>query len=366
MEKQFGIELYPTLFFEYQNIKELAEYFRTEYEEIFREYFGLELKEEIFGNVSHDPGEREVRKTDNSEITITKDIETANSKDIAIIGMAGIFSDSPDIEAFWKNLRDKKDLIRDIPPDHFDYKPWFDGDAKREDSIYCKWGSFIDRVDKFDAGFFNISPREAEVMDPQLRLLLEVLYATSEDAGYASKIRGTRTGVYVGVCFHDYQQEMTRLGKDVAPHDGTGNAATMMANRPSFYLNLTGPSMAVDTACSSSLVALHLACKALQNKECKMAFAGGANLLLSSRHYRYFCSIGALSHSGRCHTFDKKADGYVPGEGVGVVLLKPLEQAIADHDRIHAVIKGSAVNHGGYTPSITAPSVNLEAHPLTG
>ena len=227
--------------------------------------------------------------------------------------------------------------------------------------MYCKWGSFIDDVDKFDAAFFNISPVEAELMDPQLRYLLQVIYSTSEDAGYGGRIRGTKTGVYVGICFHDYQIETGASGKEISPYDGTGNAMTMMANRPSFFLNLKGPSIAVDTACSSSLVALHLACRALRNNECDMAFAAGVNCLLSSSHYRYFCSIGALSPTGRCHTFDQRADGYVPGEGVGAVLLKTLKQAVEDGDKIYAVIKGSAINHGGYTPSVTAPSAKLEA-----
>ena len=202
----------------------------------------------------------------------------------------------------------------------------------QDDKLYCKWGSFIDDVGIFDASFFNISPKEAELMDPQLRYLLQTLYHTAEDAGLANSIRGSNTGVYVGACFHDYADEMAQLGKQVEAHDGTGNALTMLANRPSFYFNLTGPSLSVDTACSSSLFALHLACKALQRGECDMAFAAGVNLLLSSWHYRYFCSINALSPTGRCHTFDARADGYVPGEGIASVLLKPLSKAQRDND----------------------------------
>lgn len=268
--------------------------------------------------------------------------------DIAVIGMAGMFADSQNIEEYWENLREKKDLVKTVPPDHFDYLPWY-SEKKEGNKLYCKWGGFIDHVDRFDAGFFSISPREAEVMDPQLRLLLQVLFHTFEDAGYAGRIRGTNTGIYVGACSYDYQKEMDSAGKPVGPYDGSGNAPTMLPNRPSFFFDLKGPSVLIDTACSSSLVALHMASKALQRNECEMAIVAGVNLILGSWHYRYFCSIDALTHSGRCHTFDERADGYLPGEGVGAVLLKPLSQAVQDNDRIHAIIKGSATCHGGYT-----------------
>ncbi|MGD6960814.1 SDR family NAD(P)-dependent oxidoreductase [Fictibacillus phosphorivorans] len=363
LEKELGVELYPTLFFEHQNIDELTAFFLNEHEKELTAYFGSKGKSQVERPEDFTPSEIfEVAEKNRSagaiQVTEAEDIDN----DLAVIGMSGLFADSPNLNEFWNNIIEKKDLIREIPNSHFNYEPWFDPDPQVKDKLYCKWGSFIDDVDKFDAEFFNISPREAEMMDPQLRLLLQVLYSTAEDAGYPSKIKGTKTGMYVGACFQDYKD---RLPKEVDPHSGTGNAATMLANRPSFYFNLHGPSLFVDTACSSSLVALHLASKALRNKECEMAFVAGANLLLSSHHYRYFCSIGALSQTGRCHTFDEKADGYVPGEGVGAILLKPLKKAIQDKDQIHAIIKGSAINHGGYTPSITAPSMKLEAQVIT-
>lgn len=384
LEQDFGIELYPTLFFEYQNVEELAGHFSDKYKDVLSLHFGLRQEESSISaqiSVYEEHGYIEEKVENHSELSVdaadsneqagekvgSQRILSARGKrprgrdDIAVIGMAGVFADSPDLDVFWKNLKEKKNLIREIPVDHFDYRHWFSPDTEEPDRIYCKWGSFIDDVASFDAGFFNITPKEADDMDPQLRLLLQVLYATAENAGHAPTIRGTKTGMYVGICFHDYLYEMLRLGKQVTPHMGTGSAATMMANRPSFYFNLKGPSLAVDTACSSSLVALHLACNAIRNNECEMAFAAGTNLLLGSWHYRYFCSIEALSHTGRCHTFDNKADGYVPGEGVAAVLLKPLQKAIEDHDTIHAVIRGSAINHGGYTPSVTAPSAKLEA-----
>ncbi|MFH1769187.1 MAG: beta-ketoacyl synthase N-terminal-like domain-containing protein, partial [Parcubacteria group bacterium] len=365
IEHELNVDLYPTLFFEYQNLKELSGYFASEFKDILTKKFGGEI----------DGVQVQQKQTVTTPVPIYQEREDVEvplydeqlegrkkeENDIAVIGMSGVFSQSNTLEQFWSNLKEKQDLIKEIPSDHFDFRPYFDPTPQAEDKMYCKWGSFIDNVDKFDASFFNISPREAERMDPQLRYLLQVLYWTAEDASYANRIRGSKTGMYVGVCFHDYAQEMDRSLQPVAPHDGTGNASTMLANRPSFYFDLRGPSLSVDTACSSSLVALHIARKALQNNECEMAFVAGVNLLLSSWHYRYFCSIGALSLTGRSHTFDARADGYVPGEGIAAILLKPLKKALRDGDNIHAIIKGSAINHGGYTPSVTAPSVKQEA-----
>ena len=393
VEEEFSIELYPTLFFEYQNIRELAGYLCTTFPDALVDRFPNQFGEgpstpqteqeeptEFPGDVQHrEPPNSpasysapEPRAQAVQQVYQTEEVEPLPysggmqaQEDIAVIGMSGIFPGSPDLHSFWNNLAKGKDLISEIPGDHFDWQPWFDPKAQvGTDAIYCKWGGFLSNVGMFDAAFFNISPREAEMMDPQLRLLLQVLYHTAEDAGYGQRIRGSHTGMFVGVSGHSYLDEMARLRKAVVPHQGTGNTASMIANRPSFCLDLTGPSLAVDTACSSSLVALHLACTALQRQECDQAFAAGTNLLLSSWHYRYYSSISALSRSGRCHTFDSRADGYVPAEGVGAVLLKPLSKARADNDRIHAVIKGSAVNHGGMTQSVTAPGVRQEAEVL--
>ena len=372
INQQYGLDLTPAIFFEYASIREFAGHLNEEYKERLAAYYQKDLKKSFL--VPKDRAEKisapfkrhdiKNRFAVNPTKKTSPPQNMADAKEpIAVIGMDGIFPMADNVQEFWRHLINKTDLITEVPSDHWDYRPWHDPDADASlDKIYCKWGGFIENVDKFDHTFFNISPREAETMDPQLRLLLQVLYATAEDAGYSSRIRKTKTGIYVGVCFHDYMQEMDRRNKSVSPYDGTGNTSSMLANRPSFYFNLTGPSLAVDTACSSSLVALHLACKALQNKECDMAFVGGVNLLLNSWHYRYFCSIKALSRTGRCHTFDKAADGYVPAESIAAVLLKPLSQAERDGDIIHAVIKGSAITHGGYTPSITAPSARGEAN----
>lgn len=349
--REIGSELYPTLFFEYPSIEELASYFGKEHREAFQK---------LLGTTSAPIAEAKPKTHSSTAGQITGN--EVDHEDIAVIGMDALFAESSDIEMFWENIVSRKDLIKEIPPDHWDFRPWFDEDRRAKDKTYCKWGSFIDDVDKFDAEFFNISPREAEWMDPQIRLLLQSVYATAEDAGVVKQLGGSSTGVFVGVCVHDYADRIAEMNLPVDPHMGTGNAQTVVANRVSFIFDLKGPSMAIDTACSSSLFALHTACRSLQNGECKMAFVGGVNLLLSSWHYRYFSSIGALSPTGRCHTFDAAADGYVPGEAIASMLLKPLSQAKKDGNRIYAVIKGSAALHGGHTPSLTAPSIEGEEH----
>lgn len=276
--------------------------------------------------------------------------------DIAVIGMDGQFPGAQNLDQFWEILRDGRVVIREIPRDHWDVRPWYDPEPGEADKTYSKWGGFLDQVDRFDAAFFQISPREAMWMDPQNRRLLQSVYATAEDAGVAKRLRGSHTGVYMGICFDDYAEKINELGLPLNPYTGLGRSG-ISANRISYAFDLQGPSMVVNTACSSSLVALHYAVQALRNGECEMAFVGGANLLLSSLHYRYFSKLRALSPTGRCHTFDAAADGYVPAECVATVLLKPLDQARRDGDPIHAVIKGTAFLHGGNTPSLTAPSV---------
>lgn len=360
--KELEIELFPTLLFEYPNIKELSLYFYKEYPKEFEKLLQREPNVIVPTQVELEkplPNGQYDKRTDAlTKETLKRDIhENVESGEIAIIGMHGLFAGSDSLDDFWDNIRSGKDLITEIPLDHWDYKPWFDPEKGAHNKTYCKWGSFIKDVDKFDSSFFNISPREANWMDPQLRLLLQSVYSTAEDAGYIQNFKSTDTGVFVGVCCHDYQEKIGELNLPVDPYIGTGNAQTMIANRVSFVFDLKGPSLSIDTACSSSLFAMHSACNAIRSGDCGMAVVAGVNLLLASTHYRYFSSMGALSASGRCHSFDDVADGYIPGEGIATMLLKPLEQAKADGDQIYGVIKGSAALHGGYTPSLTAPSV---------
>jgi FkbH-like protein len=391
IQHELNIQLQPTIFFEYLNIEDLAKFIAYDFKDQVGAFFGTKtqsLSRTVPTSKSETtasgltPSDKDQEAVQQQKFTLesiftshpagqdsflqtTQAAPIPNSKylddDIAVIGMAGQFAGSPDLNSFWKNLASQENLFKTIPEDHFEYQEWCSKTSSNSDNIYCTTGSFIDNVGDFDAAFFNISAKEAAILDPQLRLLLQVIYHTVEDAGYGAKIRGTNTGMYVGACFHDYEIELIRHLGEVSPYFGIGNALTMLANRPSYYLDLKGPSMPLDTACSASLVAINAAISALRQKECDMAFVAGTNLLLSPIHYRYFCAIGALSKSGASYPFDSRADGYIPGEAVGAVLLKPLRKAQADGDRIHAVIKGAAVSHGGYSASFTAPSVVQEA-----
>ncbi|MFK3789069.1 SDR family NAD(P)-dependent oxidoreductase [Pseudomonas piscis] len=346
-----AIELEPTVFFEYPSLVELAGF-------LWQEHGAA------FGRLLDQPDTTDTTGTTpapvpNSAPTARAGHSDASEQDIAIIGQHGQFAEAGDLEQFWRNIWHDRELIKTVPEDHWDIAPWFDADPEAKDKTYSRWGSFIDGVDRFDAGFFNMSRREAQWMDPQVRLLLQSAYTCAEDAGVIRRLRGSDTGVFIGSCFNEYVDKIGELGLPMDPYIATGSG-TIAANRISFWFDLKGPSLMFNTACSSSLVALHAACVALRNGECGMALVGGSNLLLSSWHYRYFSTIRALSPTGRCHTFDTRADGYVPGECVATLLLKPLSRALADGDPIHAVIKGSAALHGGYTPSLTAPSVTGE------
>ena len=209
---------------------------------------------------------------------------------------------------------------------------------------------------EFDAAFFGISPREALSLDPQHRLLLEVSWEALEDAAQApSALLGSSTGVFIGISTHDYARLLESAG-EVSAYFGTGNAFSTAAGRLSYTLGLTGPSLAIDTACSSSLAAIHAACQSLRLEECEQALAGGVNLILTPENSLVFSQARMLAPDGRCKVFDAAADGYVRGEGCGVILLKPLSDALRDGDPIQAVIRGSAVNQDGRSNGLTAPS----------
>ncbi|WP_036722874.1 type I polyketide synthase, partial [Paenibacillus forsythiae] len=219
-------------------------------------------------------------------------------------------------------------------------------------------GSFLDGIDEFDPLFFNISGLEATYMDPQQRLFLEESWRALEDAGYAGDAMGNRRcGIYVGSCGGDYPK---LFGNNPPPQSFWGNAGSVIPARIAYYLNLQGPAVTVDTACSSSLVAIHLACQSLWSGETEMALAGGVFIQSTSEFYLNSNRAGMLSPAGHCHSFDERADGFVPGEGVGAVVLKRLQDAMADGDHIYGVIRGSGINQDGTTNGITAPSANSQ------
>ncbi|MBF0120443.1 MAG: type I polyketide synthase [Desulfobacterales bacterium] len=290
------------------------------------------------------------------------------SSEIAIIGMSGRFPESPNVEKFWDNLINSRDLIKEVPKDRWDWKNCFGDPKKNENKTDSKWGGFLDDVKSFDADFFRISPREADKMDPQQRIIMEEVWKTIEDAGYKpSFLSGTKTGVFIGASNNDYIELLQKEGVHQDAYVSSGSHLCMISNRVSYFLNLNGPSLVVDTACSASLVAVHQAVCAIQNKECTMAIAGGVNLCLIPRKYFSLSHAGMLSPDGRCKTFDKKANGFVKAEGAGIILLKPLKKAIEDGDHIYGIIRGTALNHngfGGFEHSLTASNSEAQAQLL--
>ncbi|MBQ4810066.1 amino acid adenylation domain-containing protein [Pseudoalteromonas luteoviolacea] len=282
--------------------------------------------------------------------------EPANAQqEIAIVGISLRFPGASSKEQFWHNLINKVSSISEIPATRWQWQDDFDPAPKKdEQKIVSKWGGFIDNIDGFDAGFFAISPKEAQSMDPQQRLSMELAWQCFEDAGLSpSTFKNTQTGVYLGCSNTDYQELATG---NIDPHFLTGMSTGVFANRISHYFNFQGPSETVDTACSSSLVALHKAVNDFKAGEINAALVGGVNLLITKSRYVSFSKLGVLSPRGRCKTLDADADGYVRGEGVGMVLLLPLERALAENLTIYGVIKGSSVGHSGHTNTLTSPS----------
>jgi acyl transferase domain-containing protein/acyl-CoA synthetase (AMP-forming)/AMP-acid ligase II/pimeloyl-ACP methyl ester carboxylesterase len=309
LEDWLEIKLSPTIVYDYPNIVELARYLSQ-------------------------------TENNSAEAGVQSAAEGNRQSDIAIIGMGCRFPGADNPEQFWQLLQTGQDAI-----------------SKSDRWAGVNWGGFIDDIDQFEPQFFGISPREAQSIDPQQRLLLEVSWAALEDAAVAnSDLASSNTGVFIGISSSDYSQLRFHYGTEVDAYIGTGNAHSIAANRLSYLLDLKGPSMAVDTACSSSLVALHLASQSLKTGECSLAIAGGVNLMLSPELTQTFELAGMMAEDGRCKTFDAKADGYVRGEGCGVVILKRLADAQRDGDRVLAVIKGSAINQDGRSNGLTAPN----------
>lgn len=363
LEKIFG-SLSKTLFFEYSNVNELADYFYKNHKDKL---------DRLIGIPSLKPAETNFLPKVETKPTLTVDQAVTDvpvlmsqpqviSRDIAIIGVSGMYPMAKNLQEFWENLVAGKDCITEIPIERFDYRKFYDADKEAE-KIYSRWGSFIDDVGQFDAGFFNVTPKAAELMDPQERLFLEVAWNTIEDAGYTKESFTSvsrKVGVFVGALWQPY----TLIGSDLSQQGqliGPSGLLYSIANRVSYYFDFHGPSLTVDTACSSSLTALHLACESLRNGEIKYAIAGGVNLSLHPSKFLFLSQNRFLSTDGRCRSFGMGGDGYVPGEGIGAVLLKPLQQAIMDKDHIYGVIKGTSINHGGKTNGFTVPNPNAQA-----
>lgn len=281
---------------------------------------------------------------------------------IAIVGIGCRFpggANGP--ESFWKLLCEGRDAVGEVPAQRWNADDLFDEDPAAPGRTNSRWGGFIDHVDAFDPQFFGISPQEAERMDPQQRVLAEVAWEAMEDAGIpAERLAGSRTGVFIGISSFDYATFQLGDLESIDAYTGTGSALSIAANRLSYLLDLRGPSIAVDTACSSSLVAVLQACAGLERGDCDLALAGGVNLILSPAAAINFSKAGVMAPDGRCKPFDARADGYVRSEGAGIVVLKPLGRALADHDTVYGVIRGGAVNQDGRSNGIMAPNPHAQ------
>ncbi|MEU5796214.1 amino acid adenylation domain-containing protein [Streptomyces sp. NPDC047813] len=357
LRKAYGITEYPTLFYRRGTLHALAEHLWERHAAALTAHFGTPPQAPATGQAALAGSETPAPPAGSGTSAAPAGAETPvvpSGREVAVIGMAGRLPGSMDLREFWDHLAAGDDLVGEIPADRWD---WRDHPRSRS-----RWGGFAPDVDRFDAAFFGISPREAELMDPQQRLLLETVWQAVEDAGYRpSELAGKRVGVFIAVTNSDYHEVQRAAGRGTEGHTLTGAALSIVPNRVSYLLDLRGPSIAVDTACSGSLTAVHQACAALRDGTCDLAIAGGVSLILAPGVYESLSQGEMLSPDGRCKAFDSRADGYVRGEGAGVVLLKPNERAERDGDAVHAVIKAAALNHGGRTTSLTAPNPDAQA-----
>ncbi|WP_405789790.1 SDR family NAD(P)-dependent oxidoreductase [Streptomyces sp. NBC_01367] len=271
--------------------------------------------------------------------------DTAAAEDMAVIGLALALPGAPDPERLWSLLAGSGEEIRPAPAHR--WGPYTGG---HEPDV----GGFLDNVEEFDARFFDFFPKQAEVLDPQARWLLRTTWEALESAGLPPRQLSSSTGVFVGASYQHYKDY--NIAPELDAPSGLGNHNAFLANRVSYFLDLHGPSMTIDTLCSSSLVALHTAVRSIRNGECEQAIVAGVRVAMSPLHYVAMRNLRALSPSGASRPFDAGADGFVPGEGVVTVVVKPLRAALRDGDRVRGVIKGSAVNHGGRTSGLTVPS----------
>ena len=283
-----------------------------------------------------------------------RDVE---AESVAIVGIACRLPGADGPTALWEALRQGLDLIGEVPEDRWDIEAFFDPEPLSPGKMNTRWGGFLDDVDGFDHDFFGISSAEAAAMDPQQRLLLELGWQALEDANIPPQtLRGQPVGVFVGISHNDYEAIHLRDLRGLSSFSGTGNALSIAANRISYQFDFRGPSLAIDTACSSSLYAVHLAMMSLRAGECDYALAGGVNVLLSPDVTVSFSKAGMMSPDGRCKSFDASGNGYVRGEGAGLLLLRPLKAAVQAGDRIYAVIRGSAVSQDGRSNGLHAPN----------
>ncbi|MEM9214083.1 MAG: SDR family NAD(P)-dependent oxidoreductase [Cyanobacteria bacterium P01_F01_bin.150] len=362
-------EISKTLFFEYQTSDALVAYLIEEYLQECLTWTGLDA--ETNAPTADLLPDRPEPSGDRLQVTMERPAPTIGisqgQEAIAIIGVSARFAQADTLQAYWDNLKAGKSCVGEIPANRWSLDNFFVEDMDRaiaQRKSYCKWGSFLDGFAEFDPLFFGIPPRDVLSMDPQERLFLQTAWEALEDAGYTRdtlrEIYQQQVGVFAGITktgFDLYGPELWKRGQQAMPH----TSFSSVANRTSYFLNLKGPSMPIDTMCSSALTAIHEACEHLRRRDCQLALAGGVNLYLHPSSYVQMCAMRMLSPDGQCKAFGQGGNGFVPGEGVGIVLLKPLSEAIQARDNIYAVIRASAVNHGGKTHGYTVPNPVAQA-----
>ncbi len=380
---KYGLDITPVLFFEYPSIREIAKHLAQDFRENMLRVHAQEgmssaaASAGATGTVQAVPDQPAFASKSALMVPALRvadvPVSTGASsfspgrrfieRPIAIVGMSGVMPQADTLDEYWEKLsKAENNMVTLIPPDRWDWEAYYGNPMAEKNKTLSKWGGFMREVDKFDPLFWGISPREAEMMDPQQRIFLESVWGAIEDSGHrVSDLAGTKTGLFVGAATRDYIDLMAMNQAELDGYSASGTSHAILVNRVSFLLNLHGPSAPLDTACSSSLIALHRAIESIHTGSCDMAIVGGVQVMLTPAGHISFGAAGMLADDGKCKTFDSRANGYVRGEGSGAILIKPLENAIADGDHIYAVVKSTAENHGGKATMLTAPNPNAQA-----
>lgn len=377
---QYGLDITPVTFFEYPSIREIARHLAQDHRDSVLRVHGQSAQAPAVARADAPATPEQApigfkKKLDIVESPLPAAAGGAGSgggfspqrrfveRPIAIVGMSGVMPQADDVDEYWEKLsKAENNMVTLIPPDRWDWEAYYGNPMAEKNKTLSKWGGFMREVDKFDPLFWGISPREAEMMDPQQRIFLESVWGAVEDSGHkVSDLAGTRTGLFVGAATRDYIDMMAMNHAELDGYSASGTSHAILVNRVSFLLDIHGPSAPLDTACSSSLVALHRAIESIHTGSSDMAIVGGVQVMLTPAGHISFGAAGMLADDGKCKTFDSRANGYVRGEGSGAILIRPLEDAIADGDHIYAVIKSTAENHGGKATMLTAPNPNAQA-----
>ncbi|OMG71006.1 polyketide synthase, partial [Burkholderia ubonensis] len=370
LNQECGTRIAPTLFFEYPTLNSFADHLADAYQPLFAERFSapasatpdVSRAETAAAPAAPAASGRASALRPRRAVERPRAGAPAAREPIAIIGVSCRFPQAADLEAFWRNLSGGRDCITEVPADRWDWQEIYGDPMVEENRTNAKWGGFIDGIGDFDPLFFGISPKEAELMDPQQRLLMMHVWNTLEDAGYAAAgLAGSQTALFAGTYGTGYGDLIKRAQVAIDGYSSTGTVPSVGPNRMSYFLDFHGPSEPVETACSSSLVAIHRGVQAIENGECELAIVGGVNTVPTPDATISFSRAGMLSADGRCKTFSEQANGYVRGEGVGMLLLKRLSAAERDGDHIYGLIRGTAENHGGKANSLTAPNPHAQA-----